>query len=668
MEFAKEKGLDVAIADKYDLHFGSEDVKLIMEHPESIYTEEELSSIEKVLSPKAFDDFKAVVRSFSEAKAIMAEEERIKNYNGGEALTKAFVLYDIAQRRLFAEHQGDERWFRRSEYIIKADGTTTYGGVNQQPKEGESLGSKWVLKNSAAKELMTLIATSPVTEKVPLLEMMPSGLQRYLDIPSREERQAKLRSLSDDQLDALYISAMPGNKAVMRDVLDVMAERRGYTLDSSYQGTSAFNGAAPSKNAYFETAEERKQAWENGEYDGDMSLADYIDSGIDTNDLEWQLTDRGEYRRTDAMRRECIDGLRQAVNSGTGTVKMYRSVPSSVEEGQFRNGDWITPSKSYAIENAAIHGWGDNFRIIEQDVPVGHVWWDGNDIAEWGYDDGKEYRYKNTLNNAKSNDLITYDDQGNVILPSKRFDDRTADIRYMLVPDSQSPIFISNALLALNKIKQEKATPEQWLKMLEKNGGIKSGEDRWTGLSQWLKDSQEKVLTKADISAYLSENMIQVEEVTYSELADVDNNPKMQALSDEFHELMAQGEEETGSIFTSDWADWAFEEMVNNYGDDFRSAFEVSYDRNSYPSLSPQYDWGSYLSEAARYYLDIEDKPIDSTRLDYTTEGLVNKREIALTVPTIESWNSSDEVHFGDAQASVDTGRERDRVCQAAYC
>jgi hypothetical protein len=35
--------------------------------------------------------------------------------------------------------------------------------------------------------------------------------------------------------------------------------------------------------------------------------------------------------------------------------------------------------------------------------------------------------------------------------------------------------------------------------------------------------------------------------------------------------------------------------------------------------------------------------------MQYTTEGLDNKREIALTVPTIEPWNESDEIHFGDA-------------------
>ncbi|MBQ5506024.1 MAG: hypothetical protein IIT85_02635, partial [Prevotella sp.] len=54
-------------------------------------------------------------------------------------------------------------------------------------------------------------------------------------------------------------------------------------------------------------------------------------------------------------------------------------------------------------------------------------------------------------------------------------------------------------------------------------------------------------------------------------------------------------------------------------------------------------DWAKEAAD------EIETNPINSTRLQYTTEGLENKREIALTVPTIESWNTQDEVHFGDA-------------------
>ena len=50
------------------------------------------------------------------------------------------------------------------------------------------------------------------------------------------------------------------------------------------------------------------------------------------------------------------------------------------------------------------------------------------------------------------------------------------------------PTFYSNAAKAVEGIRQEKATPEQWLAMITKAGGLKAGEDKWLGLSEWLKD------------------------------------------------------------------------------------------------------------------------------------------------------------------------------------
>ncbi len=686
INLAKENGLDAAIAGKYDFRYGSEDIQTILSHPEALYSDEEMAAIESCLKPRGFEDFKAVLRSFPEAKEIQAEEERIKSFDNGDAVTKALVLYDIVQRRLHTEYEGDDRFFRRSEYIVKADGTEAYGGVNQKPKDGETLAWRWVLKSSVVKDLLHLIATSPITEKVPLLDMMPSALQRYLTTPSSEERTASLVQLSEKDLDSLYLAAMPDNKQLMRDVLNIIAERRGYTLDSSYQGTSAFNGAAPSANVYFVTKEERLEAWKDGSYEGEMSLADFIESGIDTNDLQWQITDPHEYRRVDVMHRESIDTLRKAVNDGTGMVTMYRSVPSSVKEGQFRNGDWITPSKQYAIENAAIHGWGEDYRIIEQEVPVSDVWWDGNDIAEWGYDDGKDYRYKNTVNNVKSDALIVRDDKGNVILPSQRFDEQKADIRYMLVPDSQSPIFVSNAWLALQKVKQDKATPEQWLKMLEKLGGIKAGEDRWTGLSQWLKDSQEKSLSKMDIAKYLHDNMINVEEVHYIEARSLEDSEQFRAYQREFDDIKAHVNDlyeaadnkygefiaEMTEKYGQDWMDQltdeedrqeryllkvredcdtsyhtpteiAYDEMISRYGDDWGMAFSY-YQEDGQLTIEDEDRAVYFLGEVVSV-----DRAINGTRLRFTTDELNNKREIALTVPTIESWNSNDEIHFGDA-------------------
>lgn len=76
---------------------------------------------------------------------------------------------------------------------------------------------------------------------------------------------------------------------------------------------------------------------------------------------------------------------------------------------------------------------GSFFRIcliIEDEVPANELWWDGNDANEFGYDNGKEYKYKNVKNNRKLDALVTRDDNGAVIPPSKRFNQRKADERY----------------------------------------------------------------------------------------------------------------------------------------------------------------------------------------------------------------------------------------------
>lgn len=198
--------------------------------------------------------------------------------------------------------------------------------------------------------------------------------------------------------------------------------------------------------------------------------------------------------------------------------------------------------------------------------------------------------------------------------------------RNSLIKEQSAPIFYSNAQYAVQNIKQEKATPEQWLKMIEKNGSLKAGEDKWLGLSDWLKDSDKKTLTKDEVLQYIAENDIQIEEVEYG---DIEDNPRFKELEKEYQSHYS----ETYDTIIS------FERMAEKYGEDFELAFEAS-GMNLYPR-------NEYGSEDAQRYLGVNE--INSTRRQYTTDGLTNKREIALTVPTIESWNTSDNIHFGDA-------------------
>lgn len=277
---------------------------------------------------------------------------------------------------------------------------------------------------------------------------------REYDQDILEKSNAKPRfSLKEDStsenLDREYMEAIEsGDMKKAQQMVNAAAASKGYASSSSYQGTSAFNGAAPWGNAYFDSPKERKEAWESDsehlEYEGDQTLADYIENGIDAMSLDYIALDQRFYHAANEERKEAILNVRKTIQSKGDTITMYRSVPSSVKEDSFRNGDWVTPSKQYAIDNAAVHGWGDDYRIIEQEVPTNEVWWDGNDIAEWGYGreedyvNDKDFAYKNTANNKKLLDAVTYDDDGKVIPLSKRFNESIKDIRYQDVSEKKA--------------------------------------------------------------------------------------------------------------------------------------------------------------------------------------------------------------------------------------
>lgn len=248
-----------------------------------------------------------------------------------------------------------------------------------------------------------------------------------------EKRQKHLDELSlipTDELDKRYMDAISNNdESTAREMLDESARRKGYgDVDSDYQGQGAW--AAPS-NPQYESDEARRADIENSP---DVNLED-IALGYSLQPDDYFDNPRA-YMNNTAYGLESAHVIKNALDAIKNgekdvKVKVYRAVPTSVKEGKLRNGDWVTPSKKYA----EMHG--DNrlegkYRIIEDEVPANQLWWDGNDANEFGFDDGKEYRYKNAKNNRKLNDLITYDNKGNVIPPSKRFNSRKNDIRFSL--------------------------------------------------------------------------------------------------------------------------------------------------------------------------------------------------------------------------------------------
>ena len=252
----------------------------------------------------------------------------------------------------------------------------------------------------------------------------------------RQKHLEELSLIPDDQLDKQYMDALAnGDDATAREMLDEAARRKGYDdTESAYQGVGAW--AAPGNPGY-ESDKARRDDWESS--GSDVNLEDMALGYTPQPDDYFSHPER--YSQNTPHGLESVKAINTAIDAikkgeKDVKVKVYRAVPTSVKEGKLRNGDWVTPSKKYADMHGANRLEG-KYRIIEDEVPANQLWWDGNDANEFGFDDGKAYKYKNAKNNRKLNDLVTYDDKGDVIPPSKRFNSRKQDVRFHRVTEPE---------------------------------------------------------------------------------------------------------------------------------------------------------------------------------------------------------------------------------------
>ena len=657
--------------------------------------------------------------------------------------------------------------------------------------------------------------------------LMEAAEARAREAAEKEmQRLKEFEDMDDVALDEAYFAAMDaGDEARMRDIVNEAARRNGYEYtDFRMAHRAPTYDEAGINHSLVDVAKDtdgsRASAEELMRFNGDAALDET---------------------------RKAIRKAFAAIDKGkTPKVKIYRAVPRGLKEGSIRNGDWVTLSPTYAKWHGlgSLHG---DYQIMEATVPASDIYWDGNDLNEWGYDDKADYKYKDTANNRKLNDLVTRNDEGNVIPPSQRFNEEVSDVRFRTVSDINSQfnaelqqqidgtlpqghiyqlgmpseilrstgvpdlpialqssilnikandrlhpfdlneikglvnaiqrpwaifsygdakkaqnlivgiskgdkqflvgislnptvkgktlninsvrnvfpkdndewlnwiqegkllrvdekekiqaiidalrinpvdythldldsiakivenfenprtesntrfrtannnqaIFVSNAAKAVESIKQEKATPEQWLKMIEKNGGLKAGEDKWMGLSDWLKSSDKKTLTKQEVLDFINEHMIVIEEQHYTEdrnSLDGKRQEIQEALQGIFDEYVAESEEMNDDMFMSTHYNYAIEKLAEELG---YQAWNAPFVNNNAIVELDFYDDDLETLDELSSKLGIEKydgtRSINDIRRNYTTQGLRNLHEIALTVPTIESWDENDEVHFGDA-------------------
>lgn len=251
-------------------------------------------------------------------------------------------------------------------------------------------------------------------EEMKARNMMEAARKRAEEEAESEKKRLKeFELMTDEEMDEAYLKAMKeNNEARMRDIINESARRNGYV-----------------------SADEFRMAHRAPSYDEEGIDKNMVDIAANKDQIRESFNEqlrmnRDQYRNESAA---AINEALSAIDKGEKpTVTIYRAVPKSLKEGKVRNGDWVSLSESY-VKVHGEHALNGNYRIMKEEVPAENLYWDGNDINEWGYDDRSDYRYKNTKNNRKLNDLITRDDKGNVIPPSKRFNARKADVRYRFI-------------------------------------------------------------------------------------------------------------------------------------------------------------------------------------------------------------------------------------------
>ena len=263
-------------------------------------------------------------------------------------------------------------------------------------------------KDRIEKIRRNLAQSSPAPNSQVYEQSSVSGANIGNSSETSKENEEKFSLRDEEYLDAVKNGDM--DKA--QQMVNEAAKEAGYTVDDSWK----MSHRAPNAEDGFSASLDDVSEMMPDIYGKDAYR--YYGSGI-----------MGGY--------ESIAEIQRVHGKPNAKVMVYRAVPNDVKEGSLRNGDWVSLSRDYA----KMHGESNingGYKIIKEEVPAKHLYFDGNSVSELGYDDGKGYAYKNTKNNRKSLDAVTYDDNGNVIPLSKRFNQRNADTRFSLRLSTES--------------------------------------------------------------------------------------------------------------------------------------------------------------------------------------------------------------------------------------
>ena len=437
------------IADEVLAHYsGRRGAERLRAEQQRLAREEGVSMLDRASAVAAIERVKDALNSFWKKVADLLGI----HFKSAEEVADA-ALADILNGRVKPQHIGNDSSMSVSDFAAKHDvNKEDVKKYAQSMKAGNLGGASYAFKNIKrsiwlANDNLSLSAFvkvfSPVRDELYSLfgnidELRNEHIKIEMDnrnameaARKREEEQAEAERkrleefelMSDESLDKAYMEAVRSNdEKRMRDLVNEAARRKGYLSTDEFR----MSHRAPS-------------------YDEEGVDKSMIDIASNKDSIRDSLEEQSRMNR-DKNREESIAAISQALQEiekgNIPDVTIYRAVPKSLKEGGVRNGDWVTLSESYAKQHGN-HALNGEYRIMKEVVPADNLYWDGNDINEWGYDDRRDYVYRNTRNNRKLNELVVRDDKGEIIPLSKRFNSRKKDVRFQLVGEKGEKNMVS---------------------------------------------------------------------------------------------------------------------------------------------------------------------------------------------------------------------------------
>lgn len=374
---------------------------------------------------------------------------------------------------------------------------------------------------------------------------------------SEKEQSGDDARFSIAQRDKEYKDAVEhGDTEKVQQMLQEEAERKGYKSVQDYKDAHHAPCASVEKSDFTNLDVLRDVVEENGEDSNLFAVAQGIsvqpDDYFSPMGARWYGYDDAEGMESYHNIRKAIDAIQEQLYEygevkDMPVIEVYRAVPKDIRGKQLESeGQWVSPSKKYAINHGRSRFGFNEYRIVKQEVPVDQLWWDGNDIREWGFDDGTQNVYKNTTNNRKLSD-VTYDENGELIPLSQRFNEKKSDVRFSVSDDLRNSV-PSSVQREMDDIKAKaqadgtfmkapnrepsNLTERQWLQVRTKNF------KRWFG--DWELSNLRDYLLGNDVVAKLNGNEFEKDGIPLTEKVSefYDKEYKGRVVRKDFGEVM----------------------------------------------------------------------------------------------------------------------------------